>query len=109
MSGTLSMQSLSRPLRALLMATALVLQAGAAAEAAHPLDPAAPAGVVPTRNIFENAVPLLSRENPAPSFVSEGEATADAPAEAPPAEEGKPMDHGDMDHSAMGHGTPQAE
>jgi hypothetical protein len=104
------MRSLSRPrIGVLLLAAALVPQAGAAASAAHPLDPAAPAGVVPTQNIFENAVPLLNRESPVPSFVVDGPATADAPAEAPPAEEGKPMDHGGMDHGAMGHGAPQAE
>ena len=103
------MRSLSRPLGALLLVTLLVPQAGAAADAAHPLDPAAPAGVVATRNLFENAVPLLNRESPLPSFVGEGEAAAVAPAEAPPAEEGEPLDHDGMDHDAMGHGAPQAE
>ena len=77
---------------------------------AHPLDPAAPAGVVPTHNFFENAVPLLNRESPVPSFVANGQgATVDAPAEVLPTEEGKPMDHGGMDHGAMGRGAPQAE
>jgi hypothetical protein len=103
------MRSLSRPVGALLLFAALVPQPGAAAGAVHPLDPAASAGVVPTQNIFENAVPLLSRENPVPSFIGKGEVATGAPAEAPPAKESKPMDHSVMDHGAVGHSTPQAE
>ena len=96
------MRSQSRPIvGVLLLAAALVPLPGAAADATHPLDPAASAGVVPTRNVFENAVPLLNRESPAPSFF--GEAAAGASTEAPAPPESEPMDHG-----AMGHGAPQA-
>jgi hypothetical protein len=104
------MRLLSLPdVAAFLLAAALVPRPGTAADATHPLDPAAPAGVVPTDNVFEGFVPLLGRENPVPSFASETTAS-DAPAvegEAPPPA-AMPMDHGAMDHSAMGHGAPQA-
>jgi hypothetical protein len=98
------MRSLTRPAVGVLFLAALAPLPGAAADVVHPLDPAAPAGVMPTRNFFENAVPLLSRENPQPSFAGEGEQTTGAPAEAPLVQENEPMGHGGMDHSA-----PQAE
>jgi hypothetical protein len=97
------MRSLWHPLGVLLLASVLGPEPGAAAGATHPLDPAGSAGVMPTRNIFEDAVPLLNRESPQPSFVGDEEA-ASTPAEATPAPEGTPTHHG-----AMGHGTPQAE
>ena len=99
------MRSLSRPIVGVLFLAVLAPLPGAAADAVHPLDPAASAGVVSTRNIFENAVPLLSRESPQPSFATEPMDTAGAS----PAQESAPMNHGGMDHSAMGHGAPQAE
>lgn len=93
---------------ALLLATALVPRPGAAADAIHPLDPAAPAGVVPTQNTFEGLVPLLDRESPVPSFAGEA-ADASLSAEEEAAAPDMPMDHGVMDQSAMGHGAPPAE
>jgi hypothetical protein len=98
------MRSLSRPAIGVLFLMALPPLPATSADAVHPLDPAAPAGVVSTRNFFENAVPLLSRESPLPSFVPEGEQTTGAPAEAAPTQENEPMGHG-----GIGHGTPQAE
>jgi hypothetical protein len=98
------MRSLTRSAIGVLFLVALSPLPGGAAEARHPLDPAAPAGVMPTRNFFENAVPLLSRENPQPSFAGEGAQTTGAPAEAPLAQENEPMGHGGTDH-----GAPQAE
>ncbi len=100
------MRSLSRPIVGVLFFAVLAPLPGAAADAVHPLDPAASAGVVSTRNIFENAVPLLSRESPQPSFATE---TMGAPADASATQKSEPMNHGGMDHSAMGHGAPQAE
>jgi hypothetical protein len=95
----------------LLVAAALVPWPEAAAADLHPLDPAAPAGVVPTQNTFEALVPLLDRESPAPSFAGEEGETSleeETPAEVPPPAD-MPMNHGGMDHSAMGHGAPVAE
>jgi hypothetical protein len=104
------MRLLSLPgIGAFLFAAALVPRPGMTADAIHPLDPAAPAGVVRTRNVFEGFVPLLGRESPAPSFAVEEEAADAVAAEAeaaPPAS--MPVDHGGMDHGAMGHGAPQA-
>jgi hypothetical protein len=94
---------------AFLLVTALVPRPGAAADAAHPLDPAAPAGVVPTQNMFEDLVPLLDRDSPVPSFAGEAaDASPSADEEAAPPED-TPMDQGGMDHGAMGHGAPPAE
>ena len=93
------MQSLLRPAIGVLFLVAFSSLPGAAADAVHPLDPAAPAGVVSTRNFFENAVPLLSRESPLPSFA-EGEQTTGTPAQAAPSQENEPMGHGGMDHGA---------
>jgi hypothetical protein len=97
------MRSLSRSAIGVLFLAALAPLPGAAADAVHPLNPAASAGVVSTRNIFEDAVPLLNRENPLPSFTAEGEETMGAPADASP-----PQESESMNHDARGHGTPQA-
>lgn len=102
------MRSLSRPAIGVLFLVALSPLPAASADTVHPLDPAAPAGVVPTRNFFENAVPLLNRESPLPSFAVEGGQTTDAPAEAAPAQASEPVAHGAMDHGSMGHGAPPA-
>ena len=93
---------------ALLLAAALVPRPGAAADATHPLDPAAPAGVVPTQNTFEALVPLLDRDSPVPSFAGEAEPPSSAEDEVPPPED-IPMNHGGMDHGAMGQAVPLAE
>ena len=58
---------------AFLVAVALVPRPGIPAGATHPLDPAAPAGPVPTQNIFERVVPLLDRDTPDPSFTDESD------------------------------------
>ncbi len=102
------MRSLSRPALGVLLLATFAPLPGAASDAGHPLDPAAPIGLVPTRNIFEDAVPLLSRESALPSFLTGGEETANSPAEPPPMPAREPMDHGHMDHGHMDHGTPQA-
>lgn len=92
----------------LLVAAVLVPWAQAAAADLHPLDPAAPAGVIPTQNTFEALVPLLDRESPVPSFAGEADISSSTDEEAaPPAD--MPMDHGGMDHGAMGHSAPVAE
>ena len=93
---------------ALLLAAALTPQPGAAADAIHPLDPAAPAGVVPTQNTFENLVPLLDRDSPVPSFVGEAESSSSAEGGSLPPED-IPMDPGGMEHGAVGHAVPLAE
>lgn len=93
---------------ALLLAVALLPRPGAAADAIHPLDPAAPAGVVPTQNTFENLVPLLDRDSPVPSFAGEPEASSSAEEELQPPED-IPMNHGGMEHGAMGRAVPLAE
>jgi hypothetical protein len=95
----------------LLVAAALAPQPEAVGADLHPLDPSAPAGVVPTQNTLEGLVPLLDRESPAPSFAGEEGETSleeETPAEAPPPAD-MPMNHGGMDHGAMGHGAPVAE
>lgn len=94
------MQLLTRFCVAVLLAAALMPSGEAAADAAHPLDPTAPAGAVVTKNSFEGFVPLLSRENPAPSFTK-SETSA-------PSEEGSVSGQTTpMDHSGMAHGAPQ--
>ena len=86
----------------LLVAAALVPRPELSAADLHPLDPAAPAGVLPTQNTFEALVPLLDRDSPVPSFA--GETGVSSAEEAPPPPADMPMDHG-----AMGHGAPTAE
>jgi hypothetical protein len=95
----------------LLLAAALVPQPEVAAAELHPLDPAAPAGVVSPQNTFENLVPLLDRESPAPSFV-EGAPEVSSEEEEPPTPmpvDHDTMDHGATDHRTMSHGVPMAE
>lgn len=92
---------------ALLLAVALLPRPGAAADTIHPLDPAAPAGVVPTQNSFESLVPLLDRDSPVPSFAGELEGSSSVEEETLPSGV-MPMDHGGMDHGAMGQGAPLA-
>jgi hypothetical protein len=92
----------------LLFAAVLAPQLEAAAADLHPLDPAAPAGVVPTPDTFEGLAPLLDRESPVPSFAGEADASSAVDDEAPPPTD-TPMNHGGMDHGAMGHGAPIAE
>jgi hypothetical protein len=117
------MRLLSRPdVGALVLAAVLVPRPGTAADALHPLDPAAKAGSIPTENIFDGYVPLLDRDEPLPSFVPDDASAQEGSAEAEPAPDGMPMDHdgmdhggmapgsmdhGAMDHGAMGHGTSQ--
>jgi hypothetical protein len=102
------MPSQPRPgVGALLLAAALVPLPSRAADTGHPLDPAAKAGVVSTVNVFDGLIPLLDRDAPVPSFAEDG------PAPSPPAAAGSapgqmPMDHGAMNHDAMGHGASQA-
>lgn len=103
------MRLLSRSrVAALLLAAALVPRPGAAADATHPLDPAAPAGIVPTQNTFETLVPLLDRDSPVPSFAGEADISSSAEEEVP-RPKGMSMDHGGMDHGTVGHGVPLAE
>ena len=101
------MPSQPRPgVGALLLAAALVPLPSRAADTGHPLDPAAEAGVVSTANVFDGHIPLLDRDAPAPSFA-EG-AAPPPPAGAGSAPGQMPMDHGAMNHDAMGHGASQA-
>lgn len=105
------MRSLSRSgAGTLFLAAIFIPWSEVAATELHPLDPAAPAGVVATQNAFETFVPLLDRESPTPSFAGEEAETSleEAPEEAPPFAD-MPMNHSGMDHSAMGHGAPAAE
>jgi len=95
-----TMQLLTRFCVAALLAAALMPSGEAAADAAHPLDPTASAGAVVTKNSFEGFVPLLSRENPAPSFIK---SEPPAPNEERPAS----VQTIPMDHSGMAHGAPQ--
>lgn len=105
--------SLRSQVGALLLAAALLPRPEAAAVDAHPLDPAAPAGVVPTQDPFEALVPLLERESPVPSFVDEAPGATEESSD-----EGAPMDltetdrgtgsPGSMDHGEMDHGAPVA-
>jgi hypothetical protein len=81
----------------------------------HPLDPAAPPGVVPTQNAFEALIPLLDRESPVPSFIGEAPetttkegSTEDMPVGLTGADRGA-IDQGTMDHSATGHGAAVTE
>ena len=92
----------------LLAVAALVPWPEVSAADLHPLDPAAPAGVLPTQNTFEGLVPLLDRDSPVPSFAGEADVPSSAEEETPPPAD-IPMDHGGMDHGAMGHGAPVAE
>lgn len=99
---------------ALLLAAALVPRPDAAAAEPHPLDPAAPAGVVPTQDPFEALVPLLERESPVPSFIGEApDATEQGSGEGAPVDltgaDRDTMSRGTMDHGAMGHGAPASE
>jgi hypothetical protein len=82
---------------ALLLAAAVLPRPGAFAADLHPLDPATPAGVVPTQDVFEALVPLLNRESPVPSFVAEPPETD--------VDDAVPVDHGGTDHDAMAHGS----
>jgi hypothetical protein len=84
----------------LLVAVVLPWPEAVAAEL-HPLDPAAPAGAVPTQNAFEALVPLLDRESPLPSFAGDA---SDAGDEESPSRD-MPADLTDMDHGGMDHGT----
>jgi hypothetical protein len=85
---------------AFLVAAVILPRSGTTADAAHPLDPVASSGSVPTQNIFDGHVQLLDRDVPAPSFVEDPGATAGGL--APMTE---PMEHGSMDHDAMDHGA----
>jgi hypothetical protein len=101
------MPSQPRPgVGALLLAAALVPLPSRAADTGHPLDPAAEAGVVSTVNVFDGLIPLLNRDAPVPSFA---ESTAPPPPAAAGSAPGPmPMDHGAMNHDAMGRGASQA-
>lgn len=90
---------------ALLLAAVILPRPEAVAAELHPLDPAAPAGAVPTQNAFEALVPLLDRDSPLPSFAGD---VSDAATEESPSRD-MPVDLTDMDHGAMGHGTSVAE
>lgn len=89
----------------LLVAAAVMPWSAALAADLHPLDPAAPAGVVPAPSTFEQVVPLLDRESPEPSFVNDTAGASTAAVEPP----SMPSDRAGMDHDAMGHAAPAAE
>lgn len=90
----------------LLAVAAVLLPWPAAADGMHPLDPAAPAGAVPTDDLFQALVPLVNRDSPQPSFIP------DQPVEPPDAttttkaSPAAAADPGALDHAAMGHVMP---
>jgi hypothetical protein len=72
---------------AMLITAALLPRSGNTADAAHPLESGAIPGVLATENPFDGHVPLLNREDPAPSFASE-EAAEELAGDHP---EGRPI------------------
>ncbi|WP_159713277.1 hypothetical protein [Geminicoccus flavidas] len=90
---------------AFLVVAVILPRSGTTADTAHPLDPVASSGSVPTQNIFNDHVQLLDRDVPAPSFVEDPEATAGGLVPITEPMEHGSMDHGAMDHGAMGHGA----
>jgi hypothetical protein len=70
--------------------------------ASHPADTSRPVQSPETIEPFDLAVPLLSRDQPNPSYGSVRSDT-DAPDAAPDAEAMPGMDHRGMDHGNMTH------
>ena len=90
----------------LLAVAAVLLPWPAAADDVHPRDPAAPAGAVPTDDLFQALVPLVTRDSPQPSFVPGQPVEPPDPATTTEASPAVSADPGAIDHAAMGHVMP---
>ena len=90
----------------LLAVAAVLLPWPAAADGMHPLDPAAPAGAVPTDDLFQALVPLVNRDSPQPSFVPDQAVQPPDPTATSRVVPDAAADPGAMDHAAMGHAMP---
>ena len=90
---------------ALLVMIAALLPWPTRADDVHPLDPAAPAGAVPTEDLFQALVPLVNRDSPQPSFVPEQTVEPPDSTSATNASPGA-AGSGAIDHAAMGHVMP---
>ena len=90
----------------LLAVATVLLPWPAAADDVHPLDPTAPAGAVPTDDLFQALVPLVNRDSPQPSFVPGQPVEPPDPATTTEASPAVSADPGAIDHAAMGHVMP---
>ena len=90
----------------LLAVATVLLPWPAAADDVHPLDPTAPAGAVPTDDLFQALVPLVNRDSPQPSFVPGQPVEPPDPATTKEASPAVSADPGAIDHAAMGHAMP---
>ena len=91
---------------ALLVVAAALVPWPTAADDVHPLDPAAPAGAVPTDDLFQALVPLVNRDSPQPSFVPDQAIQPSNPTATSEVAPDASTDSRAIDHAAMGHAMP---
>ena len=72
----------------------------------HPAEPTGSAASPPYNSVFTDAMPLLDRDAPSPSYgpAPLGSSASAKPGQTPD-EEMQNMDHSSMNHGDMSHGT----